>query len=154
MYGNAHDSGCIIFQTRFHLFIVNSFNLRRVCLPKLHALLCRLPRANLNLGKLKICSYGILYPKNEIAWTWIILAISSQTFQRLALKCPLEKDIFVSFRHRTKWCLTFIFVYIKSAFAGKIKYRTIHGYFNYVLHFTFLILHEHDKVVNLHFKSS
>ena len=54
-----------------------SFILRHVCLPKLSSVLCRIPKANLHLGKLEIFSYGILYTpllKNEILRTSIILA--------------------------------------------------------------------------------
>ena len=38
------------------------FILRYVCLPKLSSVLCRIPKANLHLGKLKIYNFGILYP--------------------------------------------------------------------------------------------
>ena len=38
-----------------------SFILRYVCLPKLSSVPCRIQKANLHLGKLKIFSYGILF---------------------------------------------------------------------------------------------
>ena len=44
------------------LGMIPSFILRYVCLPKLSSVLCRMPKANLHLGKLKIFSYDILYP--------------------------------------------------------------------------------------------
>ena len=42
--------------------LLPSFILRYICLPKLYSVLCRIPKANLHLGKLKILSYVILYP--------------------------------------------------------------------------------------------
>ena len=39
-----------------------SFILRYVCLSKLSSVLCRILKANLHLGKLKIFSYGIVNP--------------------------------------------------------------------------------------------
>ena len=42
--------------------VLPSFILCYVCLPKLSSKLCRIPKVNLHLGKLKIFSYGILYP--------------------------------------------------------------------------------------------
>ena len=61
MYGNAYDSWCTVFKNCFQLFI-GYISLFHVCLPKLSSVLCRLPKANLHLGKLKIFSYDILYP--------------------------------------------------------------------------------------------
>ena len=64
MYGKAHDSWCTVFKTDFNCSsgMLPSFILRYAYLPKLTSVLCRIPKANLYLRKLKIFSYGILYP--------------------------------------------------------------------------------------------
>ena len=55
--------------------MLSSFILCWVCFPKLFSVLCRIPKANLHFGELKICSYGIFYPpylENENLSTSVI----------------------------------------------------------------------------------
>ena len=107
-----------------------SFILRHVCLPKLPSQLCKLPRANSNLGKLKICSYVIFYPRlpkkqnplNLNNFSCIQSNLPKTCPKNFSIVRPLEMDIFVSFRHRKKMMLNFFLcVYV----LRKVRIGTI-----------------------------
>ena len=93
-----------------------SFILRDVCLPNLSSVLCRIPKANLHLGKLKIFSYGILYPpklKNEIFRTSTILAAAQIHALKIQYGQATGNGIFCMLSSQKKMMFNFfLYVYL------------------------------------------
>ena len=130
---NAHDNGCILFQNRFHLFIVQAsfFHFASCLFAEIAFFAVQITKGKLKFRKIENMQLWHFVsfltkkwnPLNLYNYSSILSNVPEACPKHFNIVWPLEMVCFVSFRHRTKWCLTFFSVYIN--FVRNIKSRRL-----------------------------